>query len=1009
MTYQYPEIRNFDGLYLQMNSFEVPDGAMEVANNIVIRSDKLISKTKGYFEYWSPSGSETVDDLSALYTYQGKVIGVFSNGLGYFTDSFPYGGTYNSLGVLTELSGESVTADASCMFSESNQNLYFTANEGIYKLESYDSAIRKAGVPPGLSITSTFVFAEDGVLVTNSQTGYRAVFGRRDTNGNLLLGAPSDVANVGVIAAQTGLAYSNTGGVCTVTTNSNAYDGRVGQQVIISAATDPTLNGTESINAVTSGTSFTFVNASANGSGTLTVSVFSTPSFRIDIPSEITSTADQWFVQIYRTSPSTGVADAPDPDFKLVTEQVLTTADISAGFVSFTDTVDSSLLINSLELYTNPNTREGEAQANVRPPQAEVIGVYKGYQYYADVVTVQRLFLDLVDRSTLNEVVFKVDATEEHYVPGTNVYNTPSTVTGSGTGTITITDFNNVPVTGDKFLIYGVTGTLPPGVYTVVATAFPVYSISAPGLTMTAGTVEFVQQANGYFLYDNIIDLSLTVAENLSNVAKSFVRSVNQNSSIMYANYLSQFIDLPGKMGFQSKGVSDPIYVRLGSTPVNPPFIQPVPTSFSTGKQVYSENDDLPNGIFFSKIQEPEAVPVLNFLLIGSAAGRILNAVALRDCIIVVKEDGIYKITGDVLGDFAVSELDTTVRGLGSCTRAAAEINNTVIAMSNQGVLSITESTVSVISRRIEDVIQPLVGRDLSGTFLGGSETDRLFYVQTKNINVGQDDVTWIYNFLNSSWTQSDYVFSHIGLGPNEEVFGVRLNPGTGENVLYRQRKTQTLVDYCAGFAVGTATSVVPLSLVFTITGGNSVTPGVGDVLLYDEVFNRITAVSGSGPYTLTLAQTTNIPEGQTVTLFKAFTSNITMAPFHAGMVGRSKHFAQLQIHLRQQAITDLILSFGGAYFGSSESTDWLRSNISSSGSAGWGFAPWGLFPWGLTDGINLLPGTAAASIIRTWVPRFAARNTYIKPILEHTQAGQPLLIQALSWSVRGYGERTSR
>lgn len=1011
MSYQYPEIRAFDGLYLQSNSFEVPDGAMEMANNIVIRSDKIISKTKGYFEYWAPTGAEAVDDLQAVYTYQGKVIGVFANGAGYFTDTYPFGGTYNSVGALTVLTGESLTADASTMFSQANNNLYFTASEGVYKLEAFDSAIRKVGVPPGLSMQAASIYEDDGVLEPDSQTGYRAVFGRRDGNGNLNLGAPGDVVDVGVPATQTALAYSITSGVVTVTTNSTAYNGRTGQTVVIGAATNAALNGSQVITGVSGGTSFTFATAEPNSVGTLSVSVFATPTLRIDIPSEITSTADEWFVQIYRTSESTDVASAPDPDFKLVTEQVLTSADISVGFVRYTDIVDSSLLINSLELYTNPNSREGEAQANLRPPQAEVIGTYKGYSFYADVVTVQRLFLDMVNHITVDEVVFKVGATEEHYVPGTTVYAIPKAVTGAGTGVITITDSFNDPVIGDKFLIYDITGTLTAGVYTVTsASGLGTYTISAPGLTMTAGTVEFVQQANGYFIYDDIIDVSLTASENLSAVAQAFVRSVNQNSSIMYANYLSQFVDLPGKMGFQSKGVSDPIFVRLGSAASSPPFIQPVPTSFASGKQIYSENDDLAHGIFFSKVQEPEAVPVFNFFLIGSASARILSAVALRDCVVIVKEDGIWKITGDVLGDFAVTELDTTVRGLGSCTRAAAEINNTVIAMTNQGVVSITETSVSVISRRIEDVIQPLVGRDLEGTFLGGSETDRLFYVQTQNIGVGQDDVTWIYNVINSTWTQSDYVFSHIAIGPNEEVFGVRLNPGTGENVLYRQRKTQTLVDYCAGFAVGTAASVVPLSCVLTITGGNLVTPAVGDVILYDEVFNRITAVTGNGPYTLTFAQTTNIPNtGPTVTLFKAFTSNLKMAPFHAGMVGRSKHYAQLQIHLRQQAITDLVLSFGGAYFGSSEQTDWASSRISSAGSAGWGFAPWGLFPWGLTDGINLLAGTSPANIIRTYVPRFAARNTFLQTILSHSQAGQPMLIQALSFCVRGYGERTSK
>ena len=53
--------------------------------------------------------------------------------------------------------------------------------------------------------------------------------------------------------------------------------------------------------------------------------------------------------------------------------------------------------------------------------------------------------------------------------------------------------------------------------------------------------------------------------------------------------------------------------------------------------------------------------------------------------------------------------------------------------------------------------------------------------------------------------------------------------------------------------------------------------------------------------------------------------------------------------------------------------------------------------------------GTQPASIVRTYVPRFQQRNTFIQPTLEHASAGEAMNIQAVAFAVRAYGERTSR
>lgn len=63
MAYSYPEIRTFSGLFLQQNSFDVPDGAMEVAENVVIQNDNQISKLFGFYTYYTAAATDSIESI----------------------------------------------------------------------------------------------------------------------------------------------------------------------------------------------------------------------------------------------------------------------------------------------------------------------------------------------------------------------------------------------------------------------------------------------------------------------------------------------------------------------------------------------------------------------------------------------------------------------------------------------------------------------------------------------------------------------------------------------------------------------------------------------------------------------------------------------------------------------------------------------------------------------------------------------------------------------------------
>ena len=81
----------------------------------------------------------------------------------------------------------------------------------------------------------------------------------------------------------------------------------------------------------------------------------------------------------------------------------------------------------------------------------------------------------------------------------------------------------------------------------------------------------------------------------------------------------------------------------------------------------------------------------------------------------------------------------------------------------------------------------------------------------------------------------------------------------------------------------------------------------------------------------------------------------------------------------------------------------------SISAETGWGLSPWGLFGWGMIDGIESKYQTQPAPAIRVYVPLLAQRGTYLQPIIDHNNAGEEINLQAMTFAVRGYGERVNK
>lgn len=140
-----------------------------------------------------------------------------------------------------------------------------------------------------------------------------------------------------------------------------------------------------------------------------------------------------------------------------------------------------------------------------------------------------------------------------------------------------------------------------------------------------------------------------------------------------------------------------------------------------------SDNNRNQNRIYYSKLNQPEAVPLVNFIDVGSKDSPIERIIGLRDNLFILKTDGIFYLTGDS-GSFFVRLLDSSAFIL--APDSATILNNVIYMLSTQGIVAVSDVGVQVISRNIEDQIKRVTTFNYNfkyTSFAVGYESERSF------------------------------------------------------------------------------------------------------------------------------------------------------------------------------------------------------------------------------------------------------------------------------------------
>ena len=496
----------------------------------------------------------------------------------------------------------------------------------------------------------------------------------------------------------------------------------------------------------------------------------------------------------------------------------------------------------------------------------------------------------------------------------------------------------------------------------------------AAGDTITINNVVYVGVSS---TSPNIQNREFTVftggqtSENITNTTFSLLKTINgytANTSIN-AYYMSAYNDLPGKILLETE-IPTEIKFRVSfsnTTSWNPKYN-------GTNTFLESTNDSFPNRVYFSKKQQPESVPILNYLDCGSATEPILRIIPLKDSVFVMKSNSIYRIIGEDESSLRLSLFDNAVNFY--APESAVLCDSQIYCHTDQGIATISDNGIQIISRPIEDQI--IESEQISGfeseTFAIGYDVDRKYIMFCKEAST---DViprkAYVYNYFTNSWT-TWAVDASASLVPN---YLNKLVIGSLGYKIKEERKTFTKNDFCDQEYSVTITAYSGKNITINSTTGII----VGNILLQGAKESIITAVNyTTNAVTVADELTWNL---SAASVYYQIVINLEWSIETADNPGILKHFRETTILFRNANYTKLYVGFSSNFSRFLETTEIIPIKEN-----GWGSA-WGSMPWG--------GGGSTSYPIRTYIPLQKRRANWINMRIQTNIGKNILQIQGLS------------
>jgi hypothetical protein len=460
-----------------------------------------------------------------------------------------------------------------------------------------------------------------------------------------------------------------------------------------------------------------------------------------------------------------------------------------------------------------------------------------------------------------------------------------------------------------------------------------------------------------------------SAAQNIEDTAKSLVKVINQYTSNtgIYAYYESGYQDLPGQILLEKRVIDEVSFSVTVS--------RAVAWDIDDGE---SDNEVFINGLMWGKNQQPEHVPSSHLEFVGSKNFEIRRILALRDSLFILKDDGVFRLTGSG-GSWSIDPLDTSTKII--APDSAVVVNNQIFCLSDQGIVAISDIGVEIKSRPIENQLTDLSSVNYTNlktkSFGVGYETDRKYLLFTINsVDDTYANQAFVYNTITDRWASWEKPCTHGFVRPS--VDKLYLSRGDNEHVL-EERKSFTYLDY----ADEELTGYNILSFSTTDIVIDSLTDiEVGDVLYQSET--QFAIIEEIDVNTNTLTVHTEIDwDIAACSIIKGIECEIEFTNLTNDNAGVMKHFQEMAWLFRERSFNSATVSF---YTDLSAGYEDLTIN-GSFGSGSWGAFPWGMVPWG---------GVQRPKPTRLHIPREKSRGSLLSIKFKCRNA-------FAQWSINGF------
>lgn len=713
---------------------------------------------------------------------------------------------------------------------------------------------------------------------------------------------------------------------------------------------------------------------------------------------------DVHFLRFYRTRLTGSANGLPDENYYQVYEAFPVQAQLDAGEFSFTD---RDTIGDGEALYTNTNISNGIEESNEPPPLARDLTVFKDCMFYANTTSLQRVDLQFLTGNFSggdyeNNIYIVSNGVTYTFIAGQQEVDPVGTVatfdaSGQGTASQAIAEaaqsfarmVNKMP---DLNVLCFYTSTFDerPGQLTLESTrlgdpSFTIYTNTNPSIFNPPLPTSAVFVAGQLVRSGGVVTASLPI---IGPDLPAFSFSVGD--TITMAPTGTADPNFPAADVVITSITSGYILTYNQAGP-DATSVQEYWAYSRSVDAVESSADREENAIYFSKPQQYEAVPLVYVIYVGDASNEIKRILPLRESLIILKTDGIWRLTGNDPQSFGITPLDLTTKII--ATETAATMSNRVRVLCDQGVVDVTETGVQILSRPIEqsllEIEEAVTFANIeSNAFAFPYETDRkylLFLPETSADTYCKQ--AFVYNDVTQTWTRW-VVDARTGfIRPDTNL--ILIGDG-GSNLVRQERKIYNYTDYAdleltLEVASGTGTEVT-----FVDATGLS----AGDVVQRDSdsVWATVLTVDGN---TVTTDKSIDWVAADAVTAYKAIPSLVQWAPFHGGQPGTLKQFREMSLFFRRGTFAVSELGFHTELAAGTDYTEYYGS-----GEGSWGQAAWGSSAWG---------GDNTRQICRIFVPKEKQKACLLYVTARNTTAWAYWELQGGALSVEGLSERTRK